>query len=131
MTIENCHKEGVISAAKFAEVSGYNIQQLNYSNRVVYQSKKNFDPEIQKFTDMAVPEDPFDGKKKCMTLNDPIRVQIEKKIGQSSGNQHELEIEFDNVMKSTMGQTTSKVLADCIPHGLVKKFPKNLISAMV
>jgi len=46
MTIEKCHREGVISAAKFAEVSGYNIQHLNYSNRVVFQSKKNFDPEI-------------------------------------------------------------------------------------
>ena len=131
MTIENCHRDGVISAAKFAEVSGYKIQQLNYSNRVVYQSKKNFDPEIQKFTDMAIPEDPFSGQKKCMTLDDPIRVAIEQKIGQSSGNQQELEIEFDNVMKSTMGQTTSKVLKDCIPTGLVKRFPKNLISAMV
>ena len=87
MTIERAHKDGVISAAKFAEVSGYNIQQLNYSNRVVYQSKARFDPEIQKYTDMAVPEDPFNGKKKCMTLDDPIRVAIEQKIGQSQGNQ--------------------------------------------
>lgn len=79
---------------------------------------------------MAVPEDPFNGKKKCMTLDDPIRVQIEQKIGQSA-NQADLEVEFDNVMKSTMGQTTSKVLKDCIPTGLVKRFPKNLISAMV
>lgn len=56
---------------------------------------------------MAVPEDPFDGRKRCMTLDDPIRVAIEQKIGQSSGNQAQLEVEFDNVMKSTMGQTTS------------------------
>ena len=61
MTIEKCHPDGVISAAKFADVSGYNIKQLNYSNRVVFQSQKNFDPEIQKFTEMAVPEDPFSG----------------------------------------------------------------------
>ena len=79
---------------------------------------------------MAVPEDPFNGHKKCMTLDDPIRVQIEQKIGQSS-NQHDLEVEFDNVMKSSMSQATSKVVKDCIPVGLVKRFPKNLISAMV
>ena len=80
---------------------------------------------------MVLPEDPFNGKKKCMTLDDPIRVQIEQKIGQSSGNSEELEIEFDNVMKSTMGETTSKILKDCIPDGLVKRFPQNMISAMV
>jgi DNA-directed RNA polymerase I subunit RPA1 len=34
-------------------------------------------------------------------------------------------------MKSTMGETTSKVLKDCIPDGLVKRFPQNMISAMV
>lgn len=81
MTIEKCHRDGVISAAEFAEVKGFNIQQLNYSNRVVYQSKKNFDPDIQKFTDMAVPKDPFSGQKKCMTLDNPIRCAIEQKIG--------------------------------------------------
>ena len=36
ITIENRHRDGVIQAAKFAEVAGYNIQQLNYSNRVVF-----------------------------------------------------------------------------------------------
>ena len=77
MTIEKCHRDGVISAAKFAEVSGYSIKDQNYSNRVVFQSKKNFDPDIQKYTDMAIPEDPFSGNKKCMTLDDPIRVAIE------------------------------------------------------
>ena len=80
---------------------------------------------------MAVPKDPFDGQKKVMTLDDPIRVAIEQKIGQSSGNQQELEVEFDNVIKGTMGQMTSKVLKEAIPGGLVKRFPKNLISAMV
>lgn len=79
---------------------------------------------------MAVPEDPFNGQKKCLTLDDPIRVSLENKIGQSA-NHEELEVEFDNVMKSTMGKTTAKVLKDCIPTGLVKRFPKNLISAMV
>ena len=69
----------------------------------MFQSKDKFDPEIQKYTEMAIPEDPFNGQKKCMTLNDPIRVAIEQKIGQSSGNQQDLEVEFDNVMKSTMG----------------------------
>jgi DNA-directed RNA polymerase I subunit RPA1 len=30
-----------------------------------------------------------------------------------------------------MGQITSGILADCIPGGLLKRFPKNNISAMV
>lgn len=131
MTIERCHRDGVISAAKFANVSGFNIKQLNYSNRVVFQSEKNFDADIQKYTDMAIPDDPFSGNKKCMTLDDPIRVQIEKKIGQSSGDSESLEVEFDNVISGTMGQATSTVLKNCIPGGLRKRFPKNLISAMV
>lgn len=65
-----------------------------------------------------------------MTLDDPIRVQIEQKVGQSP-DYEALEVELDNVMKSTMGQTTSQVLKECIPTGLLKRFPKNLISAMV
>ena len=80
---------------------------------------------------MALPDDPFSGNKKCMTLDDPIRVSIENKIGQGHGNSELLEIEFDNVMKSTMGQATSRALKECIPTGLVKRFPKNMISAMV
>jgi hypothetical protein len=38
MAIEKGHMNGMIAAAKFAEMPSYNIQKLNYSNRVVYQS---------------------------------------------------------------------------------------------
>jgi DNA-directed RNA polymerase I subunit RPA1 len=41
-----------------------------------------------------------------------------------------MEAEFDNVMKGCMGTATSSILKDCIPSGLIKKFPKNNISAM-
>lgn len=41
-----------------------------------------------------------------------------------------MEAEFDNVLKGCMGGATSKILQDCIPSGLIKKFPKNNISAM-
>jgi DNA-directed RNA polymerase I subunit RPA1 len=34
-------------------------------------------------------------------------------------------------MKSTMSQATSTILKECIPDGLIKRFPKNNISAMV
>jgi DNA-directed RNA polymerase I subunit RPA1 len=34
-------------------------------------------------------------------------------------------------MKSKLNDATSKVLKLCVPDGLVKRFPKNNISAMV
>lgn len=48
----------------------------------------------------------------------------------TSANRELMEAEFDNVLKGCMGQATSTILKDCIPFGLVKKFPKNNISAM-
>jgi len=39
---------------------------MNYSNRVVFQSEKNFDKEVQEWTKMALSADPFDSKKKCI-----------------------------------------------------------------
>jgi DNA-directed RNA polymerase I subunit RPA1 len=38
---------------------------------------------------------------------------------------------MDNIIIGKMSQVTSGVLADCIPGGLMKKFPKNNISTMV
>jgi DNA-directed RNA polymerase I subunit RPA1 len=36
MLIEKGHMNGMIAAAKFAQMPQYNIQKLNYSNRVVH-----------------------------------------------------------------------------------------------
>jgi hypothetical protein len=36
---------------------------MNFSNRVVRQSKKNFDKDYDKFTKMALPENPYINKK--------------------------------------------------------------------
>ena len=80
---------------------------------------------------MALPENPFDGKKKCMHENDPIRVDIEKKFVQSASDLEALDAQLDNEIKSTMSKATTSILENCIPHGLVKKFPKNNISTMV
>jgi hypothetical protein len=33
-------------------------------------------------------------------------------------------------MKSCMSMATSSILGDCIPKGLIKRFPKNNISTM-
>ena len=40
---------GVIAAAKYAEMSTYNIKNINYSNRVVFQSESRKDADIEKF----------------------------------------------------------------------------------
>ena len=42
-----------------------------------------------------------------------------------------MEAQFDGVMKGKMSKVTSDILSNCIPNGLVKRFPKNNISAMV
>jgi len=34
---------GMIAAAKFAEIPNFEVKKLNYSNRVVYQSEKRMD----------------------------------------------------------------------------------------
>ena len=48
----------------------------------------------------------------------------------TAANRELMEAEFDNVMKGCMGGATSSILSNCIPQGLVKKFPKNNISTM-
>jgi DNA-directed RNA polymerase I subunit RPA1 len=41
-----------------------------------------------------------------------------------------MEAEFDNVIKGAMSKVTSALVTECIPKGLIKRFPKNNISAM-
>lgn len=64
--IEQGHKNGLIAATKFCDMTTFQIQKMNYSNRVVFQSEKNFDKEVQEYTEMALPENPFDSSKKCI-----------------------------------------------------------------
>ena len=42
-----------------------------------------------------------------------------------------LDADLDTVMQGRMNDATSKVLKEIIPAGLIKKFPKNNLSAMV
>jgi DNA-directed RNA polymerase I subunit RPA1 len=49
----------------------------------------------------------------------------------SSEDIAKLDVEYDNTMKSKMNDATGKVLKLCVPDGLVKRFPRNNISAMV
>ena len=42
-----------------------------------------------------------------------------------------LDGEIDNAIKSKMANATTEVLKLCLPDGLVRKFPKNNILAMV
>jgi len=62
-------------------MTNYEIKKLNYSNRVVFQSKKNRDEEIEKFNLMVLPENPFSDQKKCILADDPIRARLEVKVG--------------------------------------------------
>lgn len=82
-------------------------------------------------TNLALPEDPFSNAKKCIQADDPICAMLEHKVGQSQTNKEALEVELDNLIKSVMSKATSEVLKECIPSGLIKRFPRNNISAMV
>ena len=64
MLIEESHKEGVETAAEFAGLKNHKAKQYNYSNRVVFQntSYKPLDKDIKRFTDMSIPDDPFNKK---------------------------------------------------------------------
>ena len=133
MIIEEGHQQGVISAAKFADIPDFQVKKLNYSSRIVFQSKDKIDKDIEAFNKMSLPKDPFSSTKKCIQGNDRILCGLETKIGQCASveDKEALDAELDSHMKGTMSNVTSRVLKECIPQGLVKRFPKNNISAMV
>jgi hypothetical protein len=81
---------------------------------------------------MILPENPFKDKK-CIQQDDKILSKLESKIGQnaSAEDKEAFDVELDGVMRGCMSGVTSRILAESIPSGLVKKFPKNNISAMV
>ena len=64
MIIENSHKEGIEAAADYCGIKKYIAKELNYSNRIVFQSgtRGPIDQDIENFTKMALPENPFDNK---------------------------------------------------------------------
>lgn len=63
-------------------------------------------------------------------MEDPIRGRIQDKMN-SSEDTTKLDVEYDNVVKNSLSNATSNILKTCIPDGLLKRFPKNNISAMV
>ena len=63
MNIEEGHFKGVLTAAKWADARDFNVKKLNYSSRVVFASEARKDKDIEKFTNMILPENPFKDKK--------------------------------------------------------------------
>lgn len=60
--IEQGHKDGMKAAAEFCKLDDYEAPDMNYSNRVIRQSKANHDPYYEKLSKMANPKNPFKGK---------------------------------------------------------------------
>lgn len=60
--IENGHKEGIKAAAEFCELKGIKIEDTNFSNRVVFQSKARHDKDFERLTKLALPKNPFENK---------------------------------------------------------------------
>ena len=55
MQIEQGHKEGLKAAAEFCGIKDYEPEDMNLSNRVIFQSKKNFDKDFERLTKMSLP----------------------------------------------------------------------------
>jgi len=91
------------------------------------------DKDIEAFNKMSLPKDPFSITKKIIQADDRILSGLETKIGQCTSieDKEALDAELDGHMKAAMSSATSRVLKECIPGGLLKRFPKNNISAMV
>jgi len=128
LVIEDAHKNGIVAAAKYCGLKDVKVDSHNYSNRVVFQSEDRFDEDIERFNRRAVPENPFAGKKGIVE-DTVVRVRLEEKM--NSEEVAKLEVELDNTIKNSMHTATTKILDDCIYHGLKKVFPQNNILAMV
>ena len=63
MKIEEGHFKGVLAAAKWTDTQDFAVRKLNYSSRVVFSSEGKKDKDIDKFTKMILPENPFKDKK--------------------------------------------------------------------
>lgn len=98
MAIENGHLEGVKAAAKYCGLKDYQPKKMNFSNRVIFQSKKNFDSKFDKLTKMALPENPFVDKN-CMQSDNLIRKSLEAKMSSAGADVEFLDAELDNVMQ--------------------------------
>jgi hypothetical protein len=85
MIIEESHQSGMNAAAEFGGLKGYKHELMNFSNRVVFQSGrpgKPKDSDIEKLNKMALPENPFLGKK-CIQTTNPVRLAVESKFNNS------------------------------------------------
>ena len=83
MIIEESHQSGMQAAAKFSGLDDYKAEPMNYSNRIVFQSGKYpKDKDIERFNKIALPENPFEGKK-CIQMENPVRTALEAKFNSS------------------------------------------------
>mmetsp|Transcript_19249 Transcript_19249/g.32787 ORF Transcript_19249/g.32787 Transcript_19249/m.32787 type:complete len:862 (-) Transcript_19249:724-3309(-) len=128
--IEDGHMEGMKAGAQFCGLEDYKAPQINYSNRVIHQTPERFDPEYERLSKLSMPGNPFKGKK-CIQHNDVLREALEQKMSTAGADQEMMDNELDNIMQSQMNEATSKVLKEIVPVGLIKRFPRNNMSAMV
>jgi len=83
MIIEDSHQSGMQAAAKFSGLEDYKAEPMNYSNRVVFQTDiRPKDKDIEKLNKIALPENPFEGKK-CIQEENPVRRALEGKFNSS------------------------------------------------
>lgn len=76
MIIEESHANGIEAAAKFCGIKDFKQEPINFTGRVVNQSKENFDKDFEKLTKMTKEGD----KKRFIGLDHPVRVKLEEKM---------------------------------------------------
>lgn len=95
--IEEGHREGLKAAAEFCGIQSYEAEKMNLSNRVIYQSKKNFDKDFDELTKMALKPNPFEGKK-CIQLDNDLRRTLERKMSSAGADLATLDVDLDSAM---------------------------------
>lgn len=98
-----------MAAAEYCGIKNFKPKDMNLSNRIIFQSKKNFDKDLEKLSKMGLPNDPFQNKN-CIQLNNEIRIALQKKMSSAGTDLGQLDAELDNVMQGKMNEATSKVL---------------------
>ena len=105
LLIEESHKDGIKVAAEFCGLKNYIARDYNYSNRVMFQTEKRHDADIDRLNKMAIPPNPFEHKQ-TIQMEDPIRKRLAQKF--STGEDHtKLDMELDNVIKNKVNSATS------------------------
>ena len=111
--IEEALKGGIMAQCKHVGLKKWKYKG-KYDNRPFFEKGKGNGNR-----------DPF--AREAIGPNNPL---VQKLLDQFASNAN-FDEELDSVVSGFMNQSFSNILKECVPHGLVKRFPDNFFSLMV